>query len=370
MKKIGLLGFGNVGSSFYDLLTEHPILSKEYKVEVILVQSRTKKRRQNVQKLLVYSTSDFLQCQIDILIDASNGEEPSSEIIRRCLQKGIDVISSNKVAVKNHFYEFNELAISRQIAFLFEASTVSGIPIVHALQELVLEDEIFSISGILNGSTNYCLSRVFLDNKTLEEAVEEAKLLGYLESDPTQDLDGFDSLRKIIILSNMAYGVDILEESCHRSSLTSISEQMILYLKERGYVLKYIATSSYSNNEVEVSVEAVALKENHFIAQINQETNIIMINSKNRGMLSWRGKGAGGIPTASAIISDLFQIRNKTYLMIRTEQIHKVRSIETQSLSEYFVETKKGEFIHYESISLNDLLTQNKEAICFCKVKR
>ena len=335
--KIALCGFGSVGTAIYELLETNKTFITQVQIECIFVKSQTKKRPLSIQPKLVFSEEELFKHEFDILIDVLSSDEPAYTIIKKALIQKKHVVSANKAVVQKHFLELHKLAFDNDVAFLYEASVLSGMPVIHAMHELVETDITDYIAGIMNGSTNYCLTKAFNDHIPFNEAIIEAKNLGYLESDPSQDMDGFDSLRKTLILTSIAFHQVVDMSSCYCYSLKNCNDAFILNLKKNNMVCKYIASATKIGDEISVVVEPVAIHFNHYLSQINYETNILVSNFINRGMVSWIGKGAGGIPTASGILSDLYQILSNTYLKHDYQDIKVRQSILDESLSSYII---------------------------------
>ncbi len=360
--KIGMVGFGHVGEAFYKLLKNH-------QVTAILVKNKDKKRPDVIQHLLTYDVDDFFNKGFDLLVEVSAHAQPAADIIKRALHQQIHVITANKAAIALNFYQFQKLAEENHVACLFEASTLSGMPVINTIQNLVQTDQILSIHGIVNGSTNFCLSKIFNEDYTLEQAIIEATERGFLEADPKDDLDGYDQARKCLILSNIAYGADLTLEDIDRYPLSKITEKMVAFIKYSSLKLKYIIVSEKYGNNLVLKVEPVAFGSSLLMNQINEEKNIVYINTLNRGPVIIIGLGAGGIPTASGLLADLSLIENGHYRYFNKNIDNDFSVIESTQKFDYFVETKDS-LIEVKNVSATDLKSTYKDAVSYVRVKR
>ena len=340
--KIVLLGLGTVGFGVYELIRNNPFLNSQVEITKILVKNIEKKRNIDDLSLITSKIDELFIEPIDVMIETMGGLTPAYELTKKALSSGIHVITSNKELVNTYFYELLDLANAHQCSYLYEASVLAGIPIIKSLHHLVLTDEVISISGIFNGSTNYCLTRIFKDGYAFSDALNEAKKLGFLEADPKDDLEGFDALRKVMILAKIAYQIPILESLCSRRGIETLSDELISYVESFGYIIKLVSSSTLKNHELIIGVEPVLLKADHPYSIIDNEMNIIEIESKLNGKMTWTGKGAGQIPTAEGILSDFALIMNQqSYHLQNTPSSDLFQSL-NQTPAVYFVEMKKN----------------------------
>lgn len=308
--KIILLGLGTVGYGVYDLIKHNSVFNSQIEITKILVRDLNKKRNLEDLTLLTTNIEDLFLEPADIMIETLGGIYPAYELTKRALARGTHVISSNKELVNTYFYELLDLAKVNQVSYLYEASVLAGIPIIKTLHELILKDEVLSISGIFNGSTNYCLTRLFRDRFVLADALNEALALGFLEADPKDDLEGYDALRKIMILSKIAFRMPILETDCLRRGIGQLSDDFINFTIEDDFIIKLLASAIIKDQKLMISVEPMLIDRNHPFFEINDEMNIVVVETKLKGKTVLTGKGAGQIPTAQGILSDVLLVMN------------------------------------------------------------
>ncbi|MGD9910454.1 MAG: homoserine dehydrogenase [Candidatus Izemoplasmatales bacterium] len=360
--KLAFIGFGHVGNAFYEMVKDtHEVVS-------ILVHHPKKLRREDIKNLFYFNEEDLFLHDFDCLIEVSAHEEPALDLMKRALAKGKHVVSSNKAAVAKGFYELQKLAKENNCLFLFEGSTMSGMPVIQTMYDLIRSDEITSMHGIVNGSTNYCLTKIFRDGYTFQEAFDEAMELGYLESDPTDDLDGFDSMRKMLILSDIAYHGYFTKDQVSIQALSSISQKMIDYVKKHQLIMRYIIVSEKRNNEIVLKVEVVAFGKDILFSSVNDEKNILYINTMKRGPVILIGSGAGGRQTASGVLLDLVKITD--HEGYHFEETNKELYVKESSLiSNYYVETEEGIF-EKENLTEEVLKASYPNAKCYVRVKK
>ncbi len=297
--KIGLLGYGTIGSSVYELL----------KNEIVMVFDIEEKRHLIKDAIFTSSAYDIVSSPlIDTVIECLGGDSLPYELIKTSLLNGKNVITSNKEVVSNHLPEFINLSKENNVSFFFEASVGGGVPIINNLIDLVNVDGVNHIYGIINGTTNYILTKIS-EGLSFDEALDLAMKNGFAERDPSADLEGLDLRRKISILSSIAYKSYIKDEDIKTTPMTFINKDLMAKVKSLGYSIKYIAESIKSGNEIKIVVEPVLFKSIDLISNVNDEFNMIIINTLNNGLLSFYGKGAGKYPTASSIVQDLERIK-------------------------------------------------------------
>lgn len=305
MKRIALAGYGHVGEAFAEILENNPDYASRFEIVAILVKDLLKPRKGLDPSMFFDDVDAFFACEFDVLVDVLSGIEPSLSLITKSLSEGISVITANKASLAKDAPHLFELSTLSNANLYWEASCMSGIPVVHGIDDLRKSDTILSIQGIVNGSTNYCLSRYFNDGIAWDEAIQEATERGFLERDPIQDMGGFDAMRKLQLLSMLAFSVFPAESAILRKPLTSIPESFLQTLRQLGWSLKYVASASYYENQYEGQVVPMVFREKQGLALVSNETNQLDVLCDGRGSVLYTGAGAGGIPTALGIISDL-----------------------------------------------------------------
>ncbi len=327
--KLGLFGYGTIGRGVYTLVDN---LKEKYNFDLKKVFDLPNKKEILGDKLVTDINEIIFDDEIDTVIEALGGHDLPYQVISSALGKGKNVITSNKEVVSAHLEEFLNIAHTNNCAFLFEASVGGGIPIIRSLIDNTKINEVNDIFGILNGTTNYILTKMSDENLSFEDALALAKKNGFAEANPTADLEGLDGVRKINILSSLAFQGNINNEDIYHYGITGVNKQILEDIKEMGYVLKFVASSHRDGNDVTIRVEPTMVPYGHPLSAVKNEFNSIMFTGSTNDDLSFYGKGAGSIPTASAIISDLVAIAegrgyieysNKNKLNVNTNKINK-----------------------------------------------
>jgi homoserine dehydrogenase len=233
------------------------------------------------------------------------GVEPAHTFVKSALLKGKSVVTSNKELVAKHGAELLDLAKERNLNFLFEASVGGGIPIIRPLNQSLTADEIVEITGILNGTTNYILSKMSEEGIDFDTALVNAQKLGYAERNPAADVEGHDACRKIAILSSLAFGMQVDFEDIYTEGITRITDKDISYAKAMGARIKLFASSIRQNDRVYAMVAPVMIKANHPLYSVNDVFNGIFVKGNVLGDVMFYGSGAGKLPTASAVVADI-----------------------------------------------------------------
>lgn len=296
--KIGLLGCGVVGKEVLKMIDAMP----SEKVEVVRILTRNKRHE------LRFTTdfNDLMNDDIDTIIEVMGGLHPAYEYIKASLNAKKNVISANKAVIAKHFKEFADLAIENEVSFKIEASVGGGIPWIRELQRIKRMDTIQQFSGIFNGTTNYILDRMHQYELSFETALMDAQKKGYAESDPSSDIDGFDIQNKCAISASVAYDTIIDVDKIPVFGIASILKEDIDYFKSKNLVCKLMGFSRHYGSSISLYVCPVCL--NGLMAHVGDNLNIASCTSQQLGKLEMIGQGAGGSPTATAVISDLLDL--------------------------------------------------------------
>ncbi len=304
---IGILGCGTIGGGVLNLIDK-----MDDSIKVLKVFDMPSKK--DILKERYASTIDEV-CQnkdIDVVVEAMGGDKFPYECIIKALKNKKSVVTSNKEVVSLHMEEFYSLAKENGVYFLCEASVGGGIPIICSLIDSIKVNKVNHIYGIINGTTNYILTSMENEGLSMEDALNEARRLGFAEFDATADLEGLDMTRKICILSSIAYGGYVPYSSIYHYGITKVNERILKNVKELGYTLKLVAESKLDeNNQVKVSVEPVLLKNDNPLSAVSYEFNGVYYEGETNGLLGFYGKGAGRYPTATAMVSDIMRVKNK-----------------------------------------------------------
>jgi homoserine dehydrogenase len=310
MIQVGIIGVGTVGESVAQILeANRDIISaragKEIVVKKGVVRNLSKKR--NIDIPLTTDVDEVLNDpEIDIVVELMGGVEEPYRVVQKALQNGKAVVTANKALLAYHRYELQETA--GELPFEFEASVAGGIPIIKALREGLSANHIESIKGIINGTSNYILTKMMHEDVDFDEVLKEAQELGYAEADPTFDIGGFDAAHKLLILASIAYGIDAKPEDILIEGIEQITQDDISFAKEFGYTIKLLGIAKKVGEFVELRVHPALVPQSEMIAKVDGVMNGISVNGDKVGETMYYGPGAGGNATASAVISDIIAI--------------------------------------------------------------
>ena len=309
MAKIAVLGYGTVGSGVVEVLeTNKDSITKRAgrEIEVKSVLDLRDFPGDPIQEKIVHDVDVIINDpEIEVVVEGMGGVEPAFTFVKRALEAGKSVCTSNKALVAAHGPELLEMAKKRNLNFMFEASVGGGIPIIRPLNQSLTADEITKITGILNGTTNYILTKMDKEGSTYEETLKEAQELGYAERNPEADVEGFDACRKIAILTSLAYGSTGKFEEIRTEGITKITTKDFKYAEKLGYVVKLLATSCKENDKVYAITAPFMINSTHPLYNVNDVLNGIYIHGNVIGNVMFFGAGAGKLPTASAVVADV-----------------------------------------------------------------
>lgn len=314
---IALLGYGTVGKGVYKTIQTHQeklnsILGKDVKVVAILVKDIEKHLAPDSDVLLTDEFKEIISLdKLDVVIDAIVGKEPSFSYLQQAINKGCHVITANKEMFAYHGAELKQLAKEQGVTLGFEATVAGGIPIIQTLRQLLNINNIQKVQGILNGTSNFILTKMREDGCSFETALKIAQEKGYAEADPTNDIEGYDAFYKAVILSELAFGEKPDWERSIQQGIQSITPEQIKLFTSLGYRFKHIA--SIEKNKKAITVKPVLVNETHPFYQIEGVQNAVSIDGDIVGNISLQGPGAGMFPTASAIIEDLVYINKDSF---------------------------------------------------------
>lgn len=320
---IGLIGFGTVGTGVVRILQEKAKLLEE-RLGFSLILKRiadiniTRDRGIKVSPaILTTNVADIIEDpEISIVIELIGGLEPARTIILQAMAKGKHVVTANKALLAVHGLEIFKAAEEYGVDLGFEGSVGGGIPIIRALKEGLVANKIQVIFGILNGTSNYILSEMTARNLKFEEVLKKAQELGYAEADPTLDIQGIDTAHKLSILISLAYGVQVKLEDIYTEGITSIAPMDVEYAKELGYHIKLLAIAKSDGGPIEARVHPTLLPADHLLSTVSGPFNAIFVKGDAVGSTLFYGPGAGMMPTASAVVSDLVDLSRSLRLGI------------------------------------------------------
>ncbi|MCF0106115.1 MAG: homoserine dehydrogenase, partial [Holdemanella sp.] len=327
-------GYGTVGKSFYELCNERSDIAC---VKTLL----SRRARPELDCIVTDSIDDIINdSEIDTVVEVMGGIHPAFEFITMCLESGKHVVTANKAVVAAHLNDFLKTAKQNNVQFLFEASTGGGIPWLASIRKARRIDEIKSVSGIFNGTSNFILDHMTKMSTSFEDALRLAQNLGYAEANPSADIDGYDVQNKIVISSALAYDTYIDINIFPTFPMRSVTFDDIKYFQSMGKTIKYMGESSVVNNEYEAFVMPNIVDNASVEANISTNFNITSLYGETIGQLKFYGQGAGMLPTANAIIQDILDIQNNVpYAPI---QLNKgLTYSDTLSTSKYCIRTNQ-----------------------------
>lgn len=310
MINIAVLGYGTVGSGVVEVInTNQDSINRRAgdEIRIKYVLDLRDFPGDPVQEVLVHDYETIVNDpEIDIVVEVMGGLEPAHTFVKRALEAGKSVATSNKALVAKFGPELMDIARNKNINFLFEASCGGGIPIIRALNQSLTADQIDEVTGILNGTTNYMLTKMDMEGSRFESVLMEAQEKGYAEADPTADVEGYDACRKIAILSSLAYGKFLNYEKIHTEGITRITPEDMEYAKAMGMSIKLLATSRKLSEDSYYAVVAPFLVgKNNPLYSVNDVYNGIFVHGNVLGDAMFYGSGAGKLPTASAVVADV-----------------------------------------------------------------
>lgn len=310
--RIGLLGCGNVGAALVQLLTTEPAAvaqrtGQRFEVARVAVRNVARQRPVELPEGCLTHDADAVvgDPDIDVVVELIGGIEPARRLILAALKHGKPVVTANKELLANVGAELFEAASTAGVDLLYEASVAGGIPLIRPLRESLAGERITRVMGIVNGTTNYILTRMTEEGASYADALAEAQSLGYAERDPTADVEGYDAGAKAAILASIAFGVTVVAGDVYREGISGITPGDIAVATRLGYVVKLLAIAERIGESVAVRVHPAMIPATHPLASVRDSFNAVFIEGEAVGDLMLYGRGAGGMPTASAVLGDL-----------------------------------------------------------------
>ncbi len=349
--KLALLGYGTVGRGVVEVIRNNQSRINQNagdEIEVKYILDIRDIDEEDVKGLMVKDFEVILQDEeVDIVAEAMGGIEPAYTFAKASLLKGKSFVTSNKELVALHGAELIEIAHDHDVNFLFEASVGGGIPIIRPLNQSLTADEIYEITGILNGTTNFILTKMKNEGSSFDDVLKEAQELGYAERNPEADVEGHDACRKIAILSSLAFGEHVSYQDIPTEGITKVSKEDMQYASKLGYVIKLLATCKKQDNDIFARVAPMMIKDNHPLAMVNDVFNAIFVKGNAIGDVMFYGKGAGKLPTASAVVADIVDaVKHKGTHIISRWGREKIELKDKQKVkTRYFVRMQKDDLI-------------------------
>jgi len=307
---VGLLGLGTVGSGVVK------VLSKFNNIEIKNIAVKNLNKTRNIEGLnpqIIIDNAEIIvnNPEIKILIEVIGGINPAFELIKKAITNGKHIVTANKELLAKHGEELFELAKKHNVVILYEAAVAGGIPIVMPLIQSLAGNKISKIAGILNGTTNYILTKMEEEGSSFEEVLKEAQELGYAEADPAGDVEGHDAGYKIAILSSIAFNNRIKINDIYKEGISAITPEDIRHANEFGYKIKLIALAQNNGESLDVRVHPMLVPKKHPLASINDVLNAVAVEGDAVGQVMFSGPGAGELPTASSVAGDVLAIASE-----------------------------------------------------------
>ena len=310
---MGILGCGNVGSALVELIADHDdtIAARSgIRLEVVrvAVHNTAKQRAVTFADGVLTHDADAVVTDpdVDVVAELMGGMEPARRLIRTALDGGKPVVTANKEVLANAGVELLDAAAKAGVDLLYEAAVAGAIPLIRPLRESLAGDRLRRVMGIVNGTTNFILTRMSESGASFSEALAEAQSLGYAERDPTADVDGWDAAAKAAIIASVAFGVQVVAGDVYREGISGVTAEDIAMAGRLGYVVKLLAVVEQpARGEVAVRVHPAMVPTNHPLASVRESYNAVFVEGEAAGELMFYGRGAGGRPTASAVLGDL-----------------------------------------------------------------
>ncbi|HZJ57949.1 MAG TPA: homoserine dehydrogenase [Clostridia bacterium] len=313
--RIGLLGLGNVGSGVTNIFYENmekitEYIGAEIQVEKVLVRDIEKPRQAILDRqILTTDPRDILENpNIDIVVELMGGIEPAFSYIKQAMENHKHVVTANKAVMATHCKELFEIAKANDVEIRFEGSVGGGIPLIDTITTKLAGNRIDGLVGIINGTTNYILTRMTREGMGFDKALRKAQEKGYAEADPSSDIEGQDAAYKLAILAATAFGLYIDPEDIPCEGITKVTEAEIRYAAELGFAVKLLATAKNKEGGLEIHVHPAIIPDNHPLAGVHNEFNALLVEGNAVGELMLYGKGAGSLPTGSAVVGDILDI--------------------------------------------------------------
>jgi homoserine dehydrogenase len=349
MLKLGLLGAGTVGSGVVKVLSEKKQefegkIGSDLEIKAIAVKDKSKLRDQSFKGITITEDPRELvnDPEIDIIVELIGGAEPAKTLIIEAIKNGKHIVTANKEVIAKYGNEIFELAHEKKVLVYIEGSVAGGIPIIQTLKRDLIANKVKSLMGIINGTTNFILTEMTQKKRSFSEVLKEAQQLGFAEADPTSDIEGFDPVYKLSIIASLIFGHKINLDEIYREGITKIAIQDIEYASKLGYIIKLLAIAKqHDDGTYEARVHPTMLPADHPLASVNGSFNAIWLNGDCVGDFMLYGRGAGQLPTASAVVADILnlamEMKLRNLLTISQDQDFLKISSMDKVMSQYYI---------------------------------
>ncbi|MDW7695945.1 homoserine dehydrogenase [Flammeovirgaceae bacterium SG7u.111] len=352
--KIGLFGFGCVGQGLHDVLNNSKGITAD--IHKIAVKDRNKKRKLDAS-YFTYTKEEILENpDLNVIVELIDDAEVAYNIVSSALKSGKEVVSANKKLVAEHLEEFVLLQQETGSSLLYEGAVCGSIPIIRTIEEYYNTELLYSVSGIFNGSSNYILSKVFEEGLSYEVALKQAQDLGFAETDPTLDVGGFDAKYKLVILTAHSFGLIVKPEEVFNYGIQNLSPFDMQYAREKGLKIKLVPkVKRVSDNEITLYVIPQFVKEHDYLYEVENEYNGVTVAAAFSEKQFFRGKGAGGHPTGSAVLSDIAALRyGYGYEYRKYHELNGLKYTTDVDVKVFFRYLNKEQFVREQFISVEE----------------
>jgi homoserine dehydrogenase len=350
--KIGLFGFGCVGQGLYDVLAK----SKGFKADIVKIGVKHKNKSRSIdEKIFTYDKFEILNNpEINVIVELIDDAEEAYHIVSYALKNGKHVVTANKKMVATHLKELVDLQQKHNVSLLYEASSCGSIPIIRTLEEYYDNEQLNSVSGIFNGTSNYILTKTIFENLSYADALKQAQNLGFAETDPTNDVAGFDPKFKAIIIASHAFGLFTTPDRVFNFGIETLSTHDIVYAKEKQLKLKLIPTiKKHSDGSISVFVLPQFVNTGNYLFNVENEFNGVTVEGVFSGKQFLSGKGAGGHPTGSAVLSDISALSYGYRYEYKKQHQNKDAKLNNDVLIKVYLRYEDESFI--KKLSFNDI---------------
>lgn len=340
---IGMIGLGTVGTGVVKTLQSFGQIC----IKKIAVKNINKKRNISNfdESVLTANAYEVVNNpDIDIVVEVVGGIEPTFDLIKTAITNGKHIVTANKELLAKHGQELFTLAKEKNVVVLYEAAIAGGIPIIMPIKTILCANKITRIAAILNGTTNYILTKMDESQVSYEDVLKEAQALGYAETDPTGDVEGFDAAYKLATLATIAFNQRIDINKIYREGITKISAQDMQFARELGYKIKLIALAQMTDNKADVRVHPMLVSEANVLANINNVTNAVLLKGEPVGEVMFTGPGAGEMPTASSVVGDILalatEINASNFPLPMMRCHHEAKAVQldiSETLNQYYI---------------------------------
>ncbi|MBI9068729.1 MAG: homoserine dehydrogenase [Salinivirgaceae bacterium] len=366
---IGLVGFGTVGEGLYEVLQKSP--NARATIKKVCIKNPEKKRNLSRENFTSDVNELIDDTDINLIVELIDDADEAYHIVKKAMQKGKSVVSGNKKMIATHLTELIQLQKENKVALLYDASACGSIPVIRNLEEYYDNDLLKSITGILNGSSNYILSQIFNHEQSYEVALKKAQDLGFAESNPVFDVEGFDSLYKLIILTVHGFGTIVNPDDVLNHGISKISDFDILYAREKGYRIKLVAqVTKINKNQITLYVLPRLVTPDKYIYSVEDEFNGVVIQGEAYDKQFMFGKGAGGHPTASAVLSDITARAHNYKYEYKKQKYFTPPSYSTKHRLKIYLRYKNSDdFNHFEFEDICEKYTSEQNSYVIGTIK-